>query len=308
MKKTNLLKGLALLVVAGSLASCGNSSLGGTDISQGNVDEVKESILAKQASTGLEAMKLMQNISGTQNLKLRNSKNNISQNDIDTIQQLLSQFDMILENNNLFESSASESDIAEYSVKEIITLKDINGKQESYTLYYNETNSFTDVEHDDDELETETTTLYEGIALYSIDGSEVKYNFNSITTVSEEDDEIEIESTFRLREENNPSNYIIIEKENETEGSEVEDSYEYTIYNNNRKVYEYEISVEFDDRRNKKQIELELNNIEYEIDKIERNGETLFYVEVENDNTDEEADLIFKKVIDENGNVTYQLI
>ena len=174
MKKTNLLKGLALLVVAGSLASCGNSSLGGTDISQGNVDEVKESILAKQASTGLEAMKLMQNISGTQNLKLRNSKNNISQNDIDTIQQLLSQFDMILENNNLFESSASESDIAEYSVKEIITLKDINGKQESYTLYYNETNSFTDVEHDD-ELETETTTLYEGIALYSIDGSEVKY-------------------------------------------------------------------------------------------------------------------------------------
>lgn len=308
MKKTNLLKGLALLVVAGSLASCGNSSLGGTDISQENVDEVKESILAKQASTGLEAMKLMQNISGTQNLKLRNSKNNISQNDIDTIQQLLSQFDMILENNNLFESSASESDIAEYSVKEIITLKDINGKQESYTLYYNETNSFTDVEHDDDELETETTTLYEGIALYSIDGSEVKYNFNSITTVSEEDDEIEIESTFRLREENNPSNYIIIEKENETEGSEVEDSYEYTIYNNNRKVYEYEISVEFDDRRNKKQIELELNNIEYEIDKIERNGETLFYVEVENDNTDEEADLIFKKVIDENGNVTYQLI
>lgn len=307
MKKTNLLKGLALLVVAGSLASCGNSSLGGTDISQGNVDEVKESILAKQASTGLEAMKLMQNISGTQNLKLRNSKNNISQNDIDTIQQLLSQFDMILENNNLFESSVSESDRAEYSVKEIITLKDINGKQESYTLYYNETNSFTDVEHDD-ELETETTTLYEGIALYSIDGSEVKYNFNSITTVSEEDDEIEIESTFRLREENNPSNYIIIEKENETEGSEVEDSYEYTIYNNNRKVYEYEISVEFDDRRNKKQIELELNNIEYEIDKIERNGETLFYVEVENDNTDEEADLIFKKVIDENGNVTYQLI
>lgn len=307
MKKTNLLKGLALLVVAGSLASCGNSNLGGTDISQGNVDQVKESILAKQASTGLEAMKLMQNISGTQNLKLRNSKNNISQNDIDTIQQLLSQFDMILENNNLFESSVSESDRAEYSVKEIITLKDINGKQESYTLYYNETNSFTDVEHDD-ELETETTTLYEGIALYSIDGSEVKYNFNSITTVSEEDDEIEIESTFRLREENNPSNYIIIEKENETEGSEVEDSYEYTIYNNNRKVYEYEISVEFDDRRNKKQIELELNNIEYEIDKIERNGETLFYVEVENDNTDEEADLIFRKVIDENGNVTYQLI
>ena len=308
MKKTNLLKGLALLVVAGSLASCGNSSLGRTDISQGNVDEVKESILAKQASTGLEAMKLMQNISGTQNLKLRNSKNNFSQNDIDTIQQLLSQFDMILENNNLFESSISESDRAEYSVKEIITLKDINGKQESYTLYYNETNSFTDVEHDDDELETETTTLYEGIALYSIDGSEVKYNFNSITTVSEEDDEIEIESTFRLREENNPSNYIIIEKENETEGSEVEDSYEYTIYNNNRKVYEYEISVEFDDVRNKKQIELELNNIEYEIDKIERNGETLFYVEVENDNTDEEADLIFRKVIDENGNVTYQLI
>lgn len=308
MKKTNLLKGLVLLVVAGSLGSCGNSNLGGTDISQGNVDQVKESILAKQTSTGLEAMKLMQNISGTQNLKLRNSKNNISQNDIDTIQQLLSQFDMILENNNLFESSVSESDRAEYSVKEIITLKDINGKQESYTLYYNETNSFTDVEHDDDELETETTTLYEGIALYSIDGSEVKYNFNSITTVSEEDDEIEIESTFRLREENNPSNYIIIEKENETEGSEVEDSYEYTIYNNNRKVYEYEISVEFDDVRNKKQIELELNNIEYEIDKIERNGETLFYVEVENDNTDEEADLIFRKVIDENGNVTYQLI
>lgn len=308
MKKLNLLKGLALLSVAGSLVSCGNTTSGRTDISHGNIEEVKESILAKQASTGLEAMKLMENISGTHNLKLRNSKNNISQNDIDTIQQLLSQFDMILENNNLFESTISESDIAEYSTKETITLKDINGKQESYTLYYNETNSFTDVEHDDDELETETTTLYEGIALYSVDGSEVKYNFNSITTVSEESDEIEIESTFRLREENNPSNYIIIEKENETEGSEVEDSYEYTIYNNNRKVYEYGISVEFDDVRNKKQIELELNNTEYEVDKVERNGETLFYVEVENDNTDEEADLIFRKVIDENGNVSYQLI
>ena len=308
MKKLNLLKGLTLLSLAGSLVSCGNTTSGRTDISHGNIEEVKESILAKQASTGLEAMKLMENISGTHNLKLRNSKNNISQNDIDTIQQLLSQFDMILENNNLFDSTISESDIAEYSTKETITLKDINGKQESYTLYYNETNSFTDVEHDDDELETETTTLYEGIALYSVDGSEVKYNFNSITTVSEENNEIEIESTFRLREENNPSNYIIIEKENETEGSEVEDSYEYTIYNNNRKVYEYGISVEFDDVRNKKQIELELNNTEYEVDKIERNGETLFYVEVENDNTDEEADLIFRKVIDENGNVSYQLI
>ena len=308
MKKLNLLKGLTLLSLAGSLVSCGNTTSGRTDISHGNIEEVKESILAKQASTGLEAMKLMENISGTHNLKLRNSKNNISQNDIDTIQQLLSHFDMILENNNLFDSTISESDIAEYSTKETITLKDINGKQESYTLYYNETNSFTDVEHDDDELETETTTLYEGIALYSVDGSEVKYNFNSITTVSEENNEIEIESTFRLREENNPSNYIIIEKENETEGSEVEDSYEYTIYNNNRKVYEYGISVEFDDVRNKKQIELELNNTEYEVDKIERNGETLFYVEVENDNTDEEADLIFRKVIDENGNVSYQLI
>lgn len=307
MKKMNLVKGLALLAVAGSLVSCGslNTSEG---ISGGNIEEVKDSILAKQASTGLEAMKLMQNINTSQNLKLRRAKTEISQVDIETIQQLLSQFDMILENNNLFESSVVESDLVEYTTKEIISLKDLNGKESTYTLYYNQTNSFVDVDKDDEDNETETTTLYEGIAIYTVEGVDTTYNFNSRTQVSEERNEIEIESTFKLSEVDNPSNYIIIEKENEQEGSEVEDSYEYTIYNNNRKVYEYGISVEVDSARNQKQIELELNQVEYEIEKIERNGETLFYVEVENDNTDEEADLIFRKNVDELGNVTYELL
>ena len=97
-------------------------------------------------------------------------------------------------------------------------------------------------------------------------------------------------------------------KENEQEHDEVEDEYTYKLYQNRRKVYEYSLGISKDLKTNRDQIELELNNKEYEIEIVERNNETYFLVEVEDDNTDDEYDLVFKKVIDQNGNVTYQLI
>ena len=307
MKKT-LIKSIALLASLGSLASCNSLTSQGNNSNTSNKDIVSQSqsIIAKQATTGLEAMKLLTNSPQTFNSVMKSRENNstqISSQDQETITKLLNQFDLILENNNYFTSTIIESDKAEYKTKEVISFKGLDGREVSYSLYYNDVFENTYQEDRDEQV---TVIKYSGIAVFLENNVETTYNFDARSETETEGREIETESTFNLY--SSDSTYIQIEKENEQEHDEVEDEYTYKLYQNRRKVYEYSLGISKDLKTNRDQIELELNNKEYEIEIVERNNETYFLVEIEDDNTDDEYDLVFKKVIDQNGNVTYQLV
>ena len=99
MKKT-LIKSIALLASLGSLASCNSLTSQGNNSNTSNKDIISQSqsIIAKQATTGLEAMKLLTNSPQTFNSVMKARENNstqISSQDQETITKLLNQFDFV---------------------------------------------------------------------------------------------------------------------------------------------------------------------------------------------------------------------
>lgn len=310
MKKTLLIKTLGLLVIVGGLASCNNdNTLYSNSLNEEQEKTIlkeNQSVLAKQATTSLQAMKLL-DTSSIQNSIQPKVKNayTISSEDETTITKLLSQFDLILENNNYFTSTIETSDKTEYKTKETITFTSLNDQSTSYTLYYNDVISNTKTEVDDGETEITTTINYSGIAVFFDNNLEVTYQFTSESETSVEGNETEIESTFKLYSKQT-STYIEVEKENETENSQVEDEYSYKLVQNGKVVYDYSIEISKNSITNEKEIELELNEKEYKVTKYESGNDEFFKVKLENDITDEEVVLIYKKIIN-NEIVTYEL-
>lgn len=310
MKKTLLVKFLGLLVVLGGLASCVDSLNLNIDSLNKREENIvlnnEKSVLAKQAITSLEAMKLL-DISLIENSINPGVKSfySISTEEENTIDKLLSQFDLILENNNYFTSVIEDSDKIDYQTKETITFIDLDNKSTSYYLYYNDVLSKTKTEISDDEEEITTKTKYSGIAVFYENNIETTYQFSSENETSIEGKEKETKSKFKLFSKET-STYIEVEKENEIDNLETKDEYSYKLVQNGQVVYDYSVGIESNTITNKKEIELELNEKEYKITKYENNGETYFKVKLENENTKEETILIYKKVIND-GSITYEL-
>lgn len=219
--------------------------------------------------------------------------------DEEIIQELLYQFDTIIENDNNYHVEAVASDKEEYKYKEIITFKDLLNQDNSYALYYNDVS--TKEEQDDDEYEK--ITRYYGIAVK--DNKE--FNFKLELEEEKEDDETEIESTFYLFPTDSELTFTKVTSSSEIEGLESETEYSYEIVEGGKLVTSYEMSIENDPSDNEVELSVELNEKEFSIDRVIKNNETYFYVELENDITDQESEWVYKKVIDGNV-VSYILI
>lgn len=212
------------------------------------------------------------------------------------IQELLYQFDTIIENDDNYKVEAVQSDKEEYKYKEIITYKDLLNNSNSYALYYNDVH--VEEEKDDDEIEKETT--YAGIAVK--DG--VEFDFRLELEEETETDETEVESKFYLFEQGSRHSYTKVTSSSEIEGLEKETEYSFEVVKNGSTVTSYEMEIEHNPEDNEVELSVELNEIEYEITRVIEGGDTLFFVEFENDDTDEEDEWVFKKVI-EGDSVTY---
>lgn len=215
------------------------------------------------------------------------------------IQELLYQFDTIIQNDNNYVVEAQESDREEYKYKEVITFKDLLNQDNSYSLYYNDVK--VEEEIDDDEIEKETT--YVGLAVKD----DKEFNFRLELEEENETGETEVESTFYLFEKDDRYSYTKVSSSSEVEGLESETEYSYEVVKNGQLVTSYEMEIEFDETENEVELNLELNEKEYLIERKFINEDTYFHVEFENDETEEESEWVYKKVID-GDNVSYIIV
>ena len=290
MKKIKIL-GLGILTSGAILlSSCTSNSLkdlvhGGDN--QNNVTTNSEAFLMQATSS----LKLLSNI----DLGSARLSRSLNDTEINEIKEILPQLDLMLNNGTSFESSlTSKENVIEgvtYQYEEVVTFKDSNLIDVTYTLIYNaNTKEFKD---DDEKV---TVTTIEGVA--KVD--DVTYlPFVSITKTENEWDESETERTFKVNL--NETSYVIVEESHEVEENETENEFEYTLINNGRKELEY--SIEIEKEGFKDSIEYEVNNKEYELTRV---GDE-YYVKVkEGRNFVDYAK--FKKIINGDGSVIFELV
>ena len=290
MKKIKIL-GLGILTSGAILlSSCTSNSLkdlvhGGDN--QNNVTTNSEAFLMQATSS----LKLLSNI----DLGSARLSRSLNDTEINEIKEILPQLDLMLNNGTSFESSlTSKENVIEgvtYQYEEVVTFKDSNLIDVTYTLIYNaNTKEFKD---DDEKV---TVTTIEGVA--KVDDA-TYLPFVSITKTENEWDESETERTFKVNL--NENSYVIVEESHEVEDDEIENEFEYTLINNGRKELEY--SIEIEKEGFKDSIEYEVNNKEYELTRV---GDE-YYVKVkEGRNFVDYAK--FKKIINEDGSVIFELV
>lgn len=292
MKNKILIGSLAFL-----LASCAGVVAGNLNDKEGVTSE--KSQLAFDATTSLSMMGSIQ-----KNTKLlQNRAYNPTETDIQELKDVLHQVDLILLNDSNFEIKSYTSDKENYEYKEVVTFKNFNNEETSYTLYYSQRKETIKEDLFDDEKETKVTI--NGVAL--LDGQE--YSFKSITKTETEGREVEEEYTFTLFKDND--SYIKINQEYEEERYEVEKYYRYTVVDNGTKIYDYKLDYEKEnDHKKETEIKLTLNNLKYKIEEVKIDGNTylqVLVVEKDNMKLDSAYKVLFKKTISESG-VSYELV
>lgn len=290
MKKIKIL-GLGILTSGAILlSSCTSNSLKDLvhgDDNQNNVTTNSEAFLMQATSS----LKLLSNI----DLGSARLSRSLNDTEINEIKEILPQLDLMLNNGTSFESSlTSKENVIEgvtYQYEEVVTFKDSNLIDVTYTLIYNaNTKEFKD---DDEKV---TVTTIEGVA--KVDDA-TYLPFVSITKTENEWDESETERTFKVNL--NENSYVIVEESHEVEDDEIENEFEYTLINNGRKELEY--SIEIEKEGFKDSIEYEVNNKEYELTRVSDE----YYVKVkEGRNFVDYAK--FKKIINEDGSVIFELV
>ena len=303
MKKTNLFKTALLGLTLGVISSCGgttpSTNLGqdtnGDGVVSGNEVSAKK-VQTLQAVTSINLLNSLSDVSPVlmQNKLMARRDATASTEDIEKI---LPQLDVLLTNDALVTSTLEdvETTIGEetFEKKETITFKDSSLKDVTYTLVYN---SRVHEERDDDEIEK--ITIMSGVVL--IDET-TTYKFVSHMEEENEDDENEKERNFKVQVDER--SYVLVEESYEKEGRETESEFEYTFVNNGRKELEY--SIEIENEKFENDIEFEINDREYEVEKFtDKDGKELYKVKIKEDDNFKEL-FIYEKVVDEAGNVSF---
>ena len=300
MKKNVLIKLGMLVGTIGLLSSCSNLNEGNgtttTDPNQNSViDGVEVSKDAKslntlQALTSISLVKEGTSLQARNNIKMSRNTNKSVTTDIEKV---LPQLDLLLTSESTTSSKVEEVETLindeTFNVKETITFKNAKLEDETYTMVYNMT-SFE--ERDDDEVEK--IVKMDGYVLLS---ETEQYEF--VSFLSEE--KTETERNFKISL--NDRSYVFVEESFEEERGEKEREFEYTFIQNGRKELEY--SIEIENERFENSIEFEVNDIEYEVEKISRDNKELYIVKVEKDDRFEEF-AMYEKVISESGEISYE--
>ena len=303
MKKTNLFKTALLGLTLGVISSCGgttpSTNLGqdtnGDGVVSGNEVSAKK-VQTLQAVTSINLLNSLSDVSpGLMQNKLMARRDATASTE--DIEKILPQLDVLLTNDALVTSTLEEVETTigdeTFEKKETITFKDSSLKDVTYTLVYN---SRVHEERDDDEIEK--ITIMSGVVL--IDET-TTYKFVSHTEEENEDDENEKERNFKVQVDER--SYVLVEESYEKEGRETESEFEYTFVNNGRKELEY--SIEIENEKFENDIEFEINDREYEVEKFtDKDGKELYKVKIKEDDNFKEL-FIYEKVVDEAGNVSF---
>lgn len=226
-------------------------------------------------------------------------KLNQADNELTNVLDILKQVDTLLnENRNNFTSNVEILLEGEYKTKETITYVDQNNVEKTIELFYN-SETFDKVDED----EKESKTINKGILLSHGE----TYNFVSENEIEEEIDEKE--NSNKIKIETGLNSYIVCEQSFEEEIKKditvKEEKYEYKIVENNKTINEYSISFETG-KDNLTEIELEINDVEYEVKEFIKDNKQYLSLEVETNESEKEY--LYEISLNENGEKTYTLI
>lgn len=148
-----------------------------------------------------------------------------------------------------FSVVSQTSDRAEYTEKTVVSYQDMEGNRLQYMMYYNQVAVTDRDDHDDDDdwfddkfdRETEETYAIEGVMV--IEGTD--YSIRGRRELETDGNESEATTEFRVTLGEN--RYMLVEQEFESERDESEQSYSYSVIENNRVTERSTFSYETED-------------------------------------------------------------
>lgn len=241
---------------------------------RGTNDEVVEK-LATQTVLGLSSLNV-------ENMNFRRALNRGFDNqEVNDIKEVLAQVEVFLSKDNSLKIKELNSDKEEYSKK-----LELSFFEQEISLYFNDILEKEYQDRYDFDNEQTKITSFKGVAIYG----DRELDFTFVNEKETEIGESSEETTLRLYEDN--ANYIEISQENESEGFEKENGYSYKEVKDSKVAVDFEINVQ--DELLFREVEVELNNVEYTF-KYE-NVDNFEYIRVEVENRDIENRGLFKRV------------
>lgn len=204
----------------------------------------------------------------------------------------------LLGGEELITAVSETSDKSEYANKIVVSYTDLALEKASFTMYFNETALVDDDDDDDDwddkyENDQEVETRIDGI---------VTFGENTYTIWGEkeiENDESEVKFVYKMSD----TTYVQIQQEKETGESE----FEYTVYENGSKVYDYSLEVENNQVELKVKDKAALTSLKMEFTLFVKDNVTYIKAEVKDGTTSYE--ILFQKVVDATtGEASYSVI
>lgn len=180
----------------------------------------------------------------------------ITDANVENIKNCLKLFDNYIQNGGITQKTVKNTETsgqtAQYNFVMTISLPNLN---ESIKMYYDEIKTETNVEIEDETEEIETSTTLKGLMLVGENAFDVvgKREFEV------DGDETESSIEFTTKSKMNNQNYVTISQSVEQESGEHEIEYEYEIYQNGRKIQEFETEIE--NENNKIEVEFKLKNV-----------------------------------------------
>lgn len=332
MKKTKLLVGLfASVALIAGVTSC--EAIKGTPNGGNNNLTTQQ----KQNVEALTGIKLLESTLSNGNMIKRAQVFNDNQEiNTEDIEKILPSIDVLLSNGSIIESSITEVDTVinetTYKFKEVISYKDSELKDATYTLVYNKESIGNDKDDDDDDhddrriketkkedqddvIASETTpeskpennksndeikTKEKLVGLVLLSETE-HYDFEAMSKTEIEEDEKESKRSFKISLEEN--SFVKVTEKSEVEEDEKETKFAYKFVKDGKVELDYSLKIE-DEKDELTEVTYEVNETEYEVTKFVKDSKEIYKVERE-DAHDNEQVFYFEKIINEDGTSSF---
>lgn len=174
----------------------------------------------------------------------------ISDQDVDGMKICLTMFDSVIQGGKVDQTTVKNpmttGEFADYNFVMNIT---VPGSTSVVKLYYNETETESNIEIKDEKEEVEVSTKLQGVM--AVD--ELRFDVIGEREFEKEGDETESSISFTTKSKTNQDNYVVVEQTVEVEDGEYELKYEYEIYQGGNLIQDVETEIELENDK----IELE---------------------------------------------------
>ena len=203
----------------------------------------------------------------------------LTDNNVAGIKDCLELFDSVIESGKITQTTTKNDNLSdEFANYTFVMTISLPGLNETYKMYYNEIETKTEREIEDEKEEVEVSTTLAGV----MEVGDLRFDIVGKREFEQEGNEKESSIEFTTKSRTNSNNYVVIEQSVEEENGETELEYEYNVYKNGEKVVDLETEIEFEN--NKIELEFKLKDkttgtLEKTIYKITKgSGENLFNI------------------------------